>query len=113
MKRIYKTKSMWLVLLIPLVVSIITPGTVKAVETEVISVGPINTTFALMNKGQSKTYTVKSDLYPDLMIIYFVVNGSGSMRINVTKNDTTKTPNPKSAIIQTPSSKNPKALQEF
>ena len=88
MKRIYKTKSMWLVLLMTLVVSIITPGTVKAMETEVISVGPINATFALMSKGQSKTYTVKSDLYPDLMIIYFVVNASGVMIINVTKTDT-------------------------
>jgi hypothetical protein len=88
MKRIYKTKSMWLVLLMTLVVSIITPGTVKAMETEVISVGPINAAFALMNKGQSKTYTVKSDLYPDLMVIYFIVNGSGNMGINVTKTDT-------------------------
>lgn len=79
---------MWLVLLVTLVVSIITPGTVKAMETEVISVGPINAAFALMNKGQSKTYTVKSDFYPDLMFIYFVVNGTGTMIINVTKTDT-------------------------
>jgi hypothetical protein len=88
MKKIFKIKNMWLVLLIPLVMGIITPGIVCAVEEEVISVGPISTTFAYMNKGQSKTYTVQSDFYPDLMIISFVVNGSGNMLINVTKTDT-------------------------
>jgi len=87
MKSIYKIKSVQLVLSM-LLLSVLLPGVCWAIEAEQVSLGPINTAFAVMLKGQEKSYTVTSKFYPDLMIVGLVVYGSGNMVVTVTKTDT-------------------------
>jgi hypothetical protein len=92
MKRIYKTKTMLQALLAVLLMCSITPGIVWSAEVEQVSAGPITADVAIMLPGQSKSYTVESDLYPDLAIIPVVIFGSGSagnfLNITVSKTDT-------------------------
>ena len=71
-----------------LLLCVFLPETGWSIEAEQISLGPINSAFAIMAKGQSKTYTVTSDFYPDLMIVGLVVYGGGNMRVYVNKTDT-------------------------
>ncbi len=87
MKRIYNIKASWFVLLIALAFVAI-PGIGWAMEEQYVSIGPINSAFAVMLKGQTKTYTVTSDFFPDMMIVGLIVNGSGNLSISVTKTDT-------------------------
>jgi hypothetical protein len=64
------------------------PGVGWSLEEQQVSFGPINTTFAIMQKGQSKAYTVTSDFFPDIMIVGLVVYGGGNMVVSVSKTDT-------------------------
>jgi hypothetical protein len=59
-----------------------------SLEEQQVSFGPINTTFAIMQKGQTKAYTVTSDFFPDIMIVGLVVYGGGNMVVRVSKTDT-------------------------
>jgi hypothetical protein len=92
MKRICKIKTIRLVLPI-LLLCISLPGVGWSIEPEQVSVGPINSAFAIMLKGQTKTYTVTSDFFPDLMIVGLAVYGNwgfggGILRVSVDKKDT-------------------------
>jgi hypothetical protein len=89
MKKIYKIKIVLLFLPILLLVCIIMPGTGQAAEAEQVSLGPINSTVLFMRNGQSRTFTVESDFFPDIMTIFLFVRGSGTASISVTKTDTT------------------------
>jgi len=76
------------VLPVLLLMCIITPGIAFALEDEAVNIGPITTAVALIRLGQTKTYTVESDFYPDVMLIAVFVNQSGTLAISVTKTDT-------------------------
>jgi hypothetical protein len=92
MKRIYKTETMRRVLPVLLLMCFITPGIVWSAEVEQVSVGPITADVAIMLPGQSKSYTVESELYPAMMIIPVVIFGAGGsgsqMSITMSKTDT-------------------------
>ena len=89
MKRIYKTETIRRVLPVLLLMCIITPGIVWSAEVEQVSAGPFSAAFAVMWSGQSKTYTVDSELYPAIMIIPVVIYGpSMNLNITVSKTDT-------------------------
>ena len=88
MKRIYKTETIRRVLPVLLLLCIITPGIVWSAEVEQVSAGPITAAFAVMVPGQTKTYTVESELYPAIMIIPVVIFGTGNFVVTVTKTDT-------------------------
>ena len=88
MKRIYKTETIRRVLPVLLLMCIITPGIVWSAEVEQVSAGPITAAFAVMVPGQTKTYTVDSELYPAIMIIPVVIYGTGNFVVTVTKTDT-------------------------
>ena len=88
MKRIYKTETIRRVLPVLLLLCIITPGIVWSAEVEQVSAGPITAAFAVMVPGQTKTYTVDSELYPAIMIIPVVIYGTGNFVVTVTKTDT-------------------------
>jgi len=88
MKRIYKIETMRRVLPVLLLLCIITPGIVWSAEVEQVSVGPITADVAIMLPGQSKSYTVESELYPALMIIPVLIYGSGNLSVSVSKTDT-------------------------
>ena len=88
MKRIYKTETIRRVLPVLLLMCIITPGIVWSAEVEQVSAGPFTAAFAVMFFGQSKTYTVESELYPAIMIIPVVIYGTGNFAVTVTKTDT-------------------------
>jgi len=87
MKRIRSIKTLMFVLPM-LLLCVFMPGACWSIGEQQVSVGPINTAFAIMMKGQTKTYTVTSDFYPDLMILGIVVYGGGNMVVNVSKTDT-------------------------
>ena len=88
MKRIYKTETIRRVLPVLLLLCIITPGIVWSAEVEQVSAGPITAAFAVMVPGQTKTYTVDSELYPAIMIIPVVIYGTGNLIVTVSKTDT-------------------------
>ena len=88
MKRIYKTETIRRVLPVLLLMCIITPGIAWSAEVEQVSAGPITAALAVMWIGQSKTYTVDSELYPAIMIIPVVIYGSGNLSVTVSKTDT-------------------------
>jgi hypothetical protein len=88
MKRIYKTETIRRVLPVLLLMCIITPGIVWSAEVEQVSVGPITAALAVMVPGQTKTYTVESELYPAVMIVPVVIYGTGNFAVTVTKTDT-------------------------
>jgi hypothetical protein len=87
MKSKYKIKTLQMVLSM-LLLCVLLPQTGWSMEIEQISLGPISSAFAIMAKGQTKTYTVTSDFFPDAMIIGIVVYGGGNMLVSVSKTDT-------------------------
>ena len=87
MKRMCKIKTLQMVLSM-LLLCVFLPQTGWSMEVEQVSLGPINSAFAIMAKGQTKTYTVTSEFFPDLMIIGIVVYGGGNMVVGVSKTDT-------------------------
>ena len=87
MKRICKIKTIRMVLSI-LLLCVFLPETGWSIEVDQVSLGPISSAFAIMAKGQEKTYTVTSEFFPDLMIIGIVVYGGGNMVVRATKTDT-------------------------
>ena len=92
MKKICTKKTLRLIISM-LLLWVFLPGVGWSLEEQQLSVGPINTAFAVMLKGQTKTYTVTSDFFPDLMIVGLAVYGnwgfgSGILRVSVTKTDT-------------------------
>lgn len=88
MKRIYKTETIRRVLPVLLLMCIIAPGIAWSAEVEQVSAGPITAAFAIMVPGQTKTYTVESELYPAIMIIPVVIYGTGNFAVTVSKTDT-------------------------
>ena len=88
MKRIYKTETMRRVLPVLLLMCIITPGIAWSAEVEQVTPGPIAVEFAVMVPGQSKSYTVETELYPAIMIIPVVIYGTGNFAVTVSKTDT-------------------------
>ena len=87
MKRICAIKTLRIFLPM-LLLCVFMPGVGWSLEEQQVSLGPINTAFAIMQKGQSKAYTVTSDFFPDIMIVGLVVYGGGNMRAYVSKTDT-------------------------
>jgi len=71
-----------------LLLCVFLPETGWSIEVDQVSLGPISSAFAIMAKGQEKTYTVTSEFFPDLMIIGIVVYGGGNMVVRATKTDT-------------------------
>jgi hypothetical protein len=88
MKRIYKTETIRRVLPVLLLMCIITPGIVWSAEIEQVTPGPIAFEFAVMVPGQSKSYTIETELYPALAIIPVVIYGTGNFAVTVSKTDT-------------------------
>jgi|GEM_PF-3963156 len=88
MKRLYKTETIRRVLPVVLLMCIITPGIVWSAEVEQVTPGPIAFEFAVMLPGQSKSYTIETELYPALAIIPVVIYGSGNLSVTVSKTDT-------------------------
>ena len=88
MKRIYKIETIRRVLPVLLLMCIIAPGTVWSAEIEQVTPGPIAFEFAVMLPGQSKSYTIETELYPALAIIPVVIYGSGNLSVTVSKTDT-------------------------
>jgi hypothetical protein len=88
MKQTVNTKLVMYILPILLLTLLVLPGEGFSLEVENVSIGPINSAFAIMLKGQTKTYTVTSDFFPDIMIVGLVVNGNGNLSVSVTKTDT-------------------------
>jgi hypothetical protein len=72
-----------------IMLSIMTPGIVQAIEEQQVLTGPINFAIAIMGTGQSKTYTVNSDFFPAMMIIPVYLSGSSTFRVSMSKTDTT------------------------
>ena len=87
MKSKYKIITIQIVISM-LLLCVFLPQTGWSMEIEQISLGPISSAFAIMAKGQTKTYTVTSDFFPDAMIIGIVVYGGGNMLVSVSKTDT-------------------------
>ena len=85
MKRIYKIETIRRVLPALLLMCIITPGVAWPAE---VTPGPIAFEFAVMVPGQSKSYTIETELYPALAIIPVVIYGTGNFAVTVSKTDT-------------------------
>jgi hypothetical protein len=92
MKRIYKTETIRRVLPVLLLMCSITPGLVWSAEIVEVTPGPVTGDVAIMLPGQSKSYTIESELYPALAIIPVVIFGSGGagnqLSITMSKTDT-------------------------
>lgn len=88
MKQTNKAKLFACIFSVFLITMLIVPQIAFSQEVEDISIGPINWAFAIMLKGQTKTYTVSSDFFPDVMIVGLIVKGSGNLSVSVTKTDT-------------------------
>jgi hypothetical protein len=90
MKKIYKLKTVLLFVSMLLLASMSIPGTGWSAETEAdqVSLGPVNASVLFIRAGQSKTYTVESDFFPDIMTIFLFVDQSGTASITLTKTDT-------------------------
>jgi len=84
----YKILAKRLTIAILLLLCLITPNIVQAIEKEQVLTNPINFAVAIMGNGQSKTYTVESDFFPAMMIIPVYLSGSGTLRVSMSKTDT-------------------------
>lgn len=84
----YKSPAKRMAFTILLLLSLITPGIVQAIEEQQVLTGPINFAVAIMGTSQSKTYTVNSDFFPAMMIIPVYLSGSSTFRVSMSKTDT-------------------------